>query len=251
MQSPGAPLVEQHADVQVATKTPVLGKAPARHLTALDIAFITAQVSLIACHVLAAWLALGWITAAVLDAIYTIYLLALALHAAWRPLLLRLMALGLVAGVCELFTDASGEHVVHSLIYPQGAPMLWDSPVYMPVSWMVSLTLLGYLGWRLRELSPRVSLWAAALVTGLAGAVIVPFYEEMAYLAGWWRYASAPGLWHTPYYVALFEGLVVAALPVLLMGLQRRTWAAVALRGLALGAWMPVAALMAWLLIGR
>jgi hypothetical protein len=251
MQPAGTPLMGQRADVQVEAKTPVPDKAPARHLTTLDIAFITAQVSLIACHVLAAWLALGWVTAAALDAIYTVYLLALAVHATWRPLLLRLMAVGLVAGICELFTDASGEHVAHSLIYPQGAPMLWDSPVYMPVSWMVSLTLLGYLGWRLRGVSPRVPPWAAALVSGLAGAVIVPFYEEMAYLAGWWRYAPAPGLWHTPYYVALFEGLVAAALPVLLMGLQRRTWAAVALRGLALGAWMPVAALAAWLLIGR
>jgi hypothetical protein len=88
-------------------------------------------------------------------------------------------------------------------------------------------------------------------VTGLAGAVIVPFYEEMAYSAGWWRYAPAPGLWHTPYYVALFEGLIAAALPVLLNNLQCRSWAAAGLRGIALGAWMPVAALAAWLLIGR
>jgi hypothetical protein len=47
-----------------------------------------------------------------------------------RPLLGRLMLVGLIAGICELFTDASGQQVVHSLIYPPGEVTIWASPVY-------------------------------------------------------------------------------------------------------------------------
>jgi hypothetical protein len=92
---------------------------------------------------------------------------------------------GFIAGLCELFTDASGQYVVHSLFYPIGEPMLWTSPLYMPLSWMVILTHLGYGAWRLR------GLWGwrkAALVCGMWGAIQIPLYEEMAYYAHWWRY---------------------------------------------------------------
>ena len=45
-----------------------------------------------------------------------------------RPLLGRLMLAGLIAGICELFTDASGRQIVHSLIYPPGELTIWASP---------------------------------------------------------------------------------------------------------------------------
>jgi hypothetical protein len=88
-------------------------------------------------------------------------------------------------------------------------------------------------------------------LTGLWGALNIPFYEEMAYHAGWWRYAHAPGLGHTPYYVMLFEGLIAVTLPPLLAQIERRSPRATLLRGLALGVWIPCAALASWLLIGR
>jgi hypothetical protein len=116
---------------------------------------------------------------------------------------------------------------------------------------MVTLTQIGYLAWRLGTLAPRPPRWAAIPLTGLWGAVNIPFYEEMAFHAGWWRYAAAPELGHTPFYVMLFEGLLVAPLPLLLARLEARGWRGVALRGVALGLWAPWTALFTWLLIGR
>ncbi len=242
------PGVEQGVSAKIPPETVAAGRPGQRRLTSLDVALLIAQILLIACHVLAAWLALGWVTAAAIDVVFGTYLLALCLKRTWRPVLGRLLAAGLVAGICELGTDAAGESVVHSLTYPPGAPTVWASPLYMPASWMLVLTLLGYLGWRLRGLGLG---WRAVLVTGLVGGLVVPFYEQMAYAARWWRYATAPGVGHTPYYVMLFEAMVAAALPVLLARVEARPWPQAALRGLALGAWMPVAALAAWLAVGR
>ncbi len=118
----------------------------------------------------------------------------------------------------------------------------------MPLAWTVVLTQLGYLGWRLRGL---VRLPAALALCGLWAGANIPFYEEMAYYARWWRYAPAPALGHTPLYVILFEALIGASLPILLVALERRSWRAVALLGVVEGGWMPVAALAAWLLLGR
>ncbi len=142
-------------------------------LTPLDLAFAGLLALMVACHLVAARLAAGPITAVLTDALAGIYLLALTLRPAWRPLVSRLLLLGLVAGILELFTDAAGESVAHSLVYPAGGPMLWASPLYMPFSWMIVLTLLGYLGWRLRGLLP---LWLGIAITGLWGALNIPFY---------------------------------------------------------------------------
>jgi len=223
----------------------------ARRLTALDIAFLALLGLMIVGHIAAAMLAVGWITAALIDALALVYLVALLARPAWRPLVGRLMLLGLVAGILELFTDVAGHQFARSLFYPQGQPLLWDSPFYMPLSWMIVLTQLGYLAWRLVGLLPGRRLpWRAILLAGLAGAINVPFYEEAAYHAGWWRYApTILHLGHTPAYVLLFEGLVAAALPLLTLGLLRLRWPMVAARSAILGLWMPFAALLAWLLL--
>ncbi len=162
------------------------------------------------------------------------------------------MLLGLVAGILELFTDAAGHQFARSLFYPQGQPLLWDSPFYMPLSWMIVLTQLGYLAWRLAGLLPGRRLpWRAILLAGLAGAVNVPFYEEAAYHAGWWRYApTVLHLGNTPAYVLLFEGLVAAALPLLTLGLLHCAGDQWSCARRILGLWMPCAALVAWLLLG-
>jgi hypothetical protein len=241
-------------DTQVATPAPIKAELnpAARNLTALDVAFLALLGLMVAGHIAAALLARGWITAVAIDALALVYLAVLLARTTWRSLIVRLMLLGLVAGVLELFTDAAGHQFARSLYYPQGQPLLWDSPFYMPVSWMIVLTQLGYLAWRLAGLLPgRRGLWLAVLLTGLAGAINVPFYEEAAYLASWWRYApTALHLGHTPAYVLLFEGLIGAALPLLTLGLLRLRWRRVAARGVVLGLWMPCAALLAWLLLG-
>jgi uncharacterized protein DUF6989 len=223
----------------------------APRLTGLDRAFLGLLALMVALHIIAAALAAGWPTAAATDLIAAVYLFALATRRAWRPLLARLFVLGLVAGALELFTDAAGESFAHSLVYPPAQPMLWASPIYMPLSWAIVLTQLGYLGWRLAGLAPRLPLALAVSLTGLAGAAIVPFYEEMAYYAGWWHYAAAPHLGHTPLYVLLFEGAVAASLPIVTRALPRLPLSRAALAGMVVGVWMPCAALLSWLAIGR
>ena len=58
-------------------------------------------------------------------------------------------------------------------------------------------------------------------------------------------------LGHTPAYVSLFEGLIVAALPLLLDRVERRSWLETAAVGVVIGIWMAIAALTAWLLLGH
>ena len=239
------------ADRAPAAAEGVAAELGAPRLTGLDGAFVGLLALMVALHIVAAVLGAGWPTAVATDLAATAYLFALAARRAWRPLLARLFLLGLVAGVLELFTDAAGESFAHSLVYPPGEPMLWASPLYMPLSWAIVLTQLGYLGWRLAGLAPRLPLALAVLLTGLAGAAIVPFYEEMAYYAGWWHYAAAPHLGHTPLYVLLFEGGVATLLPIVTHALPRLPLARVALAGVLVGAWMPCAALLAWLALGR
>jgi len=189
-----------------------------------------------------------WWYVGAIEVVLSLYLLALLSLSAMRPLVGRLLLAGFIAGVCELFTDASGQYVVHSLMYPAGEPMLWTSPLYMPLSWMVILTYLGYIAWRLRAV---VGLRKAMLISGLLGAVQIPLYEELAYYGRWWYYKPTHlMLGHTPLYVLLFEGLIVAALPLLYDRIERRAWSQVALIGVVVGAWMPFAALFSWLLLG-
>ncbi|HEY1390630.1 MAG TPA: hypothetical protein VGF38_19000 [Ktedonobacterales bacterium] len=214
-----------------------------------DLAFLGLFLLMALCHLASALLALGWITAAICDGIVLSYLAAILLtRPEWRPLVGRLLLFGLVAGVIELATDAAGEQIARSLVYPADEPTLWQSPAYMPISWMVVLTLLGYLGWRLAGLLPLG--WAVAL-GGLAGVLIIPFYEESAWYAGWWRYTTLPRLGHTPVYVFLFEGAIVAILPLLARGLERLPLGWVAARGLILGVWMPLVAFVSWRLLGQ
>jgi hypothetical protein len=221
--------------------------AIARRLTWLDIAIglgILADFVLSLVDATTRWWYVGSIEVAL-----SLYLLALLLIPGMRPLVGRLMLAGFIAGICELFTDASGQYVVHSLVYPVGELTLWTSPLYMPLSWMVVLTHLGYIAWRLRAL---VGWRKATLLSGMWGALQIPAYEEMAYYGGWWRYLPTRlMIGHTPAYVLPFEGLVVAALALLYDRIERRSWSQVAIIGLLLGAWMPIAALASWLLLGH
>jgi hypothetical protein len=119
----------------------------------------------------------------------------------------------------------------------------------MPLTWMVTLTYLGYVCWRLRGL---LGWRMATLLCGLVGAFVIPIYEEMAFYGGWWRYAPVHLMvGHTPVYVILFEGLVVAALPLLYYRIERRSWLEVIAVGVVVGAWIAFAALIAWLVLGH
>ena len=147
----------------------------------------------------------------------------------------RLLLFGLAFGVVELIADALCVRYTGTLDYTVAhSPMLWRSPVWMPTAWMIVAAQIGYLGHRLIG---RVGLrWGMAL-TALLGAVNIPFYEEMAFHAHWWRYGHCRMLGHTPLYIIVAEmviGLALGPLAVRAMHV-RADWRHALLAGLAGG----------------
>ena len=62
------------------------------------------------------------------------------------------------------------------------------------------------------------------MLTGLIGAVNIPFYEEMALRVHWWRYMNCQMLLHTPWYIILGEFLIAVALGVLARSARAEGW---------------------------
>ena len=120
--------------------------------------------------------------------------------------LARLLLFGLALGLVELVADALCIRYTHTLDYSAThSPMLGLSPFWMPTAWMIVAAQIGYLGHRL-----IVNLGTARgmALTALLGAVNIPFYEEMAYHAHWWRYQNCRLLGHTPLYIIVAELLI-------------------------------------------
>ncbi|MBI2924741.1 MAG: hypothetical protein HYY24_03445 [Verrucomicrobia bacterium] len=131
----------------------------------------------------------------------------------WRDRMMPcLMLFGLAVGVVELAADAWLVDFTRTLDYSLGGgPMLWRSPIWMPLAWEIVAVQFGYIGLRLWERWGARGLWLA----GALGAINIPFYEEMALRTHWWQYANCRMLLHTPYYIILGEFAIAAALGVL------------------------------------
>jgi hypothetical protein len=118
----------------------------------------------------------------------------------------RLLLFGLALGVVELVADALCIRYTHTLDYSEThSPLLGLSPFWMPTAWMIVAAQIGYLGHRL------ILRWGTVrgmALTALLGAVNIPFYEEMAYHAHWWRYQNCRMLGHTPLYIIVAELLI-------------------------------------------
>lgn len=100
-------------------------------------------------------------------------------------LLARFLLFGLVVGFAELPADAWLVDYTRTLDYSIGdGPMIWRSPVWMPLAWEVVSVQFGYIGLRLREQFGKAGL----LMIGLLGAINIPSYEEMARKIHWWQY---------------------------------------------------------------
>lgn len=124
--------------------------------------------------------------------------------------LARLLVFGLGLGMVELAADALCVRYTGTLDYSVAhSPLLGLSPFWMPTAWMVVAAQIGYLG---RRLMARLGTGAGVALTALLGAVNIPFYEEMAYHAHWWRYANCRMLGHTPLYIIVAEMLIGLAL---------------------------------------
>lgn len=123
----------------------------------------------------------------------------------------NVFVLATVAGILELGVDHVLVSFTETLVYPESLPMLVSSPLYMPLSWAIATTHLGYIGLRLSQIYGRK---AAAIGPSLAALLLIGFYEYGAFHAGIWEYVDAPLLLlgHVPLYIVVAEGIMFATL---------------------------------------
>ena len=147
-------------------------------------------------------------------------------------LLARFLLFGLAVGFAELPADAWLVDYTLTLDYSiGGGPMIWRSPLWMPLAWEVVAVQFGYIGLRLWE---RFG-WAGLLMIGLLGAINIPFYEEMARRIHWWQYGGCRMISFTPWYIILGEFGIALALTLLARTLRRGSWRVAILAGIAGG----------------
>jgi len=133
-------------------------------------------------------------------------------------LMARFILFGLVVGFCELAADAWLVDYTRTLDYSiGGGPMLWRSPMWMPLAWDVVAVQFGYIGLRLSERFGGKGLLGIALL----GAINIPFYEEMAKRIHWWQYAGCRMVSNTPYYIIVGEFGIALAFAILARTLRR------------------------------
>jgi hypothetical protein len=147
-------------------------------------------------------------------------------------LLGRFVIFGLAVGITELAADAWLVDYTRTLDYSVGGgPMIWRSPLWMPLAWEVVALQFGYIGLRLWERFGRAGL----LLIALLGAVNIPFYEEMARKIHWWQYSGCRMVSFTPWYIILGEFGIALAFAVLARRLRRGSWRAAVVAGIAGG----------------
>ena len=133
-------------------------------------------------------------------------------------LMSKFIFFGLMVGLAELPADAWLVAWTKTLDYSiGGGPMIWKSPIWMPLAWEVVAVQFGYIGLRLSEKFAGRGL----LLAGLLGAINIPFYEEMARKIHWWQYDHCRMLLHTPCYIIVGEFAIVLLLAVLARTLRR------------------------------
>jgi hypothetical protein len=134
------------------------------------------------------------------------------------PLLARFIVFGLAVGLVELAADAWLVDYTRTLDYSVGGgPMIWRSPLWMPLAWEIVAVQFGYIGLRLSERFGKAGLLGVALL----GAINIPFYEEMAKRIHWWQYNGCRMLSYTPYYIILGEFGIAVGFAVLARTLRR------------------------------
>lgn len=182
----------------------------------LTVAINVAAVSLLS---LAPWS--DWRTGLALNLID--YALLVGFVIRHRDLLLgRFVLFGLAVGFAELPADAWLVDVTRTLDYSVGGgPMLWRSPLWMPLAWEVVAVQFGYIGLRLWERFRGRGL----LLVALMGGINIPFYEEMARKIHWWEYSRCRMISSTPFYIILGEFGI--ALTLALLARRLRAGAAV------------------------
>ena len=158
----------------------------------------------------------------------------------------RLLLFGFVFGAVELLADALCVRMTKTLDYsPARSAMLLESPWWMPGAWAIVALQTGYLGaWAL----DRWGWIKGSALALLIGTVQIPFYEELAYHAHWWRYQNCRMLGHTPLYIILAEGLIVAGIaPLARLVLEKSSNVkAAAILGALAGLWTTLAGMIGY-----
>src|SRR5213595_2076172 len=163
-------------------------------------------------------------------------------------LLARFLLFGLVVGLAELLADAWLVDYTRTLDYSiGGGPMIWRSPVWMPLAWEVVAVQFGYIGLRLWGRFGKAGL----VMIGLLGAINIPFYEEMARRIHWWQYGSCRMISFTPWYIILGEFGIAIALALLAGTLRRGSWRQAVMAGIGGGLSIFLCYALAFLITDR
>jgi hypothetical protein len=163
-------------------------------------------------------------------------------------LLARLILFGLAVGLAELPADAWLVDYTRTLDYSiGGGPMLWRSPIWMPLAWEVVAVQFGYIGLRLWERFGRAGLLGAAML----GAINIPFYEEMARRIHWWQYSNCRMISYTPHYIILGEFGIALTLAVSARTVGRNSWRVAIISGVGSGVAIFVCYVIAFTITDR
>ena len=197
----------------------------------LRIILATIAINVVAVSLLALAPWSDWRTGLGLNIIDNVLLIGFAVRKR-DALIARFIVFGLAAGLVELAADAWLVDFTGTLDYSiGGGPMLWRSPLWMPLAWEVVAVQFGYIGLRLSERFGGGGLVAVALLS----AVNIPFYEEMARRIHWWQYHGCRMISQTPYYIILGELGIALAFAVLARTLRRGSWGVALLSGALAG----------------
>jgi hypothetical protein len=184
----------------------------------LVIATIVINVAAVSLLTLVPWS--DWRTGAALNIVDNCLLVGFALVRR-DALLWRFLLFGVFVGFAELPADAWLVDYTRTLDYSiGGGPMIWRSPLWMPLAWEVVAVQFGYIGLRLWERFGKVGL----VMIGLLGAINIPFYEEMARRIHWWQYSGCRMISYTPWYIILAEFGIALAFALLARTVRRGSW---------------------------
>jgi hypothetical protein len=209
------------------------------------VATITINVVAVSLLTFAPWS--DWRTGAALNFVDNCLLIGFALVRR-DALLGRFLIFGLTVGLTELAADAWLVDYTRTLDYSiGGGPMIWRSPVWMPLAWEVVAVQFGYVGLRLWERFGKPGL----VMIGLVGAINIPFYEEMARRIHWWQYNGCKMISLTPWYIILGEFGIAVAFACLARMLRRTSWRAAVAVGILGGLSIFVCYAVAFLITDR
>ena len=160
-----------------------------------------------------------------------------------NALLQKLLLFGLVAGILELWADHYSIATIKTLVYPPDELMLWTSPAYMPLSWALALTQLGYYSLLLIRWK---GLLIATIVISISGGFYIPLYEHLAKGADWWYYRDCSMLFNAPYYIIICEALLSVALPFLSQWTVKKSLYFAIVTGIIQGIWILISAIIGY-----